>query len=306
MLTYDMDLKYYQPVWRCIYCGSVKDPDKLTKEHIIPKSLGGRSVLPKSSCDECREITRIIELDATRKVLGPLRNIFDLPTDHPHERPTEIALKVRSNGQVREIQVPVTDYPGMDAVLPDFEGLPGILSIPPKQNAKIAFAQVLHRHPDFEQRIKRIKGKFGDFDEYMLEVRTLPVQFCRMLAKIAHAYAHAELADYNFSPLLTNLILKGGGADVPLLIGRLRVPLTPTPSIEGKLHRLVYGLAKIDGTLVNGEVLLPVTKNYLVVHISLFQNSGWPVYSVVVGEASQELGKFLATDSAKLLETSFA
>jgi len=38
----------------CIYCGS---SDDLTDEHVVPYGLGGKMILPKSSCRRCAMIT---------------------------------------------------------------------------------------------------------------------------------------------------------------------------------------------------------------------------------------------------------
>ncbi len=47
--------KIYQPVGRCIFCGSEKGT--MDDEHIIPFFLGGRLVLPNASCKDCAKKT---------------------------------------------------------------------------------------------------------------------------------------------------------------------------------------------------------------------------------------------------------
>lgn len=65
----------FEAVDRCIYCGAVDAP--LSDEHIVPFGLGGKLILPKSSCDSCAKITSQFEqkvmrgfLDHGRQALG--------------------------------------------------------------------------------------------------------------------------------------------------------------------------------------------------------------------------------------------
>src|SRR5947209_7136061 len=58
-----MNTVCYQPVGRCIYCGST---ESLGREHIIPLALNGTAVLPKSTCDGCTRITGEFEQDVLR------------------------------------------------------------------------------------------------------------------------------------------------------------------------------------------------------------------------------------------------
>jgi hypothetical protein len=76
----DLDARLYEPVGQCIYCGSTKG---LTDEHIFPKFLWGRAVLPKASCECCRRLTSAFELTCARFIFGRFRVVRDLPTDHP-------------------------------------------------------------------------------------------------------------------------------------------------------------------------------------------------------------------------------
>ncbi len=86
------DAKHYASMDKCIYCGS---GSKLTKEHIIPYSLGGRWVLPKASCSDCAKITGAFEGEFSRTILGPLRMLYNMPTRRPKDRPRHLPLKVK-------------------------------------------------------------------------------------------------------------------------------------------------------------------------------------------------------------------
>ena len=65
----DFAKRSYQPVHRCIYCGKSAD---LRNEHIVPFALNGVTVLPKSTCGACAEITGRFEGAVLR---GPMRDV---------------------------------------------------------------------------------------------------------------------------------------------------------------------------------------------------------------------------------------
>lgn len=93
---------------------------------------------------------------------------------------------------------------------------------------------------------------------------------CRMLAKIGHSLAVAELGKDNFSPLLTKLICNGDQNSMRFIGGS---PDDSTSEIPGTLHRLTLGFQKIKG------------RTYVVAQVRLFASYSSPTYSVVVGES---------------------
>src|SRR5689334_18494616 len=81
----------YQPVGRCIYCGT---GDDLTDEHVIAFGLKGHLLLPKASCRKCARITGWVEQQCLRHMLGPFRRRLNFPTRKPKERVTHLPLHV--------------------------------------------------------------------------------------------------------------------------------------------------------------------------------------------------------------------
>jgi hypothetical protein len=77
----------YKAVKVRIYC---VDTATLGDEHIIPLGLGGRWVLPESSCSDCAKKTGAVERTCQRTMLGPLRMYFDLPTRRKKESPKKL------------------------------------------------------------------------------------------------------------------------------------------------------------------------------------------------------------------------
>lgn len=78
--------RFYQPVGRCIYCGTAEEP--LSDEHILPFALGGNLILPKASCETHRKTTQRIERTCATKMFGAYRVRVGGPTQNPGNGPT--------------------------------------------------------------------------------------------------------------------------------------------------------------------------------------------------------------------------
>ena len=90
----------------------------------------------------------------------------------------------------------------------------------------------------------------------------------KMLAKIAHAYAIAELGYGTFLPLLANIILNKPPRYISRYVGGLCDSEAP---LGNDLHTI-----EIDPGLGQGR--------YIVVRIQLFADRKLPVYYVIVGQ----------------------
>ena len=251
----------YAAVGACIYCGTSER--RLTREHIIPLGLGGNWILPKASCDTCSAITRDIEQFCLRPMLGPFRIRLRLPTRRPKERPTTLQLEfMRTDGMRERSTVPAEDFPG---VCFGFRWpAPGLLrGQPPTENfegelvARLIEHEVrAHATPDGR------KVKLGAVNMLL---------FARMLAKIAHSYAVANLGLSAFSPLLPDLIL-GRSAAAPWLVGG--DASAPPLETERSLHDVYL------------QHCLTSDVEYVLVAVRLFAFVGMPRYHVVVGKAN--------------------
>jgi hypothetical protein len=199
--------KVYPPVGHCIYCGT--NGEKLSKEHVVPFGLAGNwMILPKASCRSCAEITRDIEQFCLRWMLGPLRIRLKMPTRREKERPSELPLEyIRIDGQKEQVMVPSKEFP-LSCTGFKFPA-PGLLrGLPPSEDA------------EGEVYIRYINGEFQNHmqpEGQRVKIGTFSIlEFSRMLAKIAHAYAIAEFGENTFIPLLPDLIL--GKSTTPLYL----------------------------------------------------------------------------------------
>ena len=259
--------KQYVPAGQCIYCGST---NKLTKEHIIPYALGGTWVQPNASCTDCSKITAIFEGQFCRTILGPLRMLYNMPTRRPKDRPRHLALKVKyPNSADWEVA-----YVDRD-ICPFLIGLP--LYAPPSAVTGIIGDEVSGSAAkrfwlrgggfwqDRDQHLQWLCEALGAVEVMpTAEIKTDP--FCLTLAKIAHAFASAEMGRDGFMPLLTDMIRQRDLSSRPEFIGGGEG--NETPSTE--LHQVDFDEAAASAGLV-------------VVRIRLLAILGTPTYSVVAG-----------------------
>jgi hypothetical protein len=253
----------YDPVGACIYCGTCEG--QLTREHIIPLGLGGNWVLPQASCNACAAITRDIEQFCLRPMLGPFRIRLKLPTRRPKERPATLPIEyVRTDGERERSSVPSEQFPG---VCFGFRWpAPGLLrGQPPTENFE---GDLVVRYIESEMRVHatpdRRKVKLGAINMLL---------FARMLAKIAHSYAVANLGLNAFTPLLPDLIL-GKSAVAPWLVGG--DTSGSVPATQQDLHSVYLQNCMTAGV------------EYTLVAVRLFGFVGMPRYHVVVGKVGRK------------------
>lgn len=267
----DTEYPKYPPVGRCIYCGSTIYSDKpnsrrlpLGAEHVIAEGLGGKLELPEASCQQCEIITgRLVEGDILLRTLKALRMHLKI---RGKSKPTTLPLRVTDhNKQELEIQVPVEDYPVI-LNMPAF-GLPPIFRDGPGGNQIVyGFRIVLLNYSPLEFQRKYNFGTFASphWDTHML---------FRMLGKIGHAFAAAEIGVDHFKPALIDMILRGTPDYFNHIGGEPDLARDP-PSKS--LHEIGLGYQRANG------------KDYVVAKIRLFANHMGPIYYVVVGESLED------------------
>jgi len=271
------NIKKYAPVQQCIYCGATGV--ELTDEHIIPFALGGDVVLPKSSCKNCAKITGEIERQCLRKILGPLRIKLDYPTRRPKRRPEKLPINIQKESGISSHEVPAKkrphvtclfafNYPGIlrdvDPEILELEPVPAMWFNTVKSDQARAVAHSID--PSY----KHIESE-GWFN---------PVLFGKMLGKIGHAFAVAELG----------LGLQGFRALIPdALIGK--APWHNGYLVGGEPDQIVDSKKRLEVRF--GRKKLFSGREFGVVRIRLFGHLGAPVYYVVVGEVIKKPGRSL-------------
>jgi hypothetical protein len=248
--------KSLAPVGRCIYCGYTEPP--LSKEHIIPFSLGGNLILPAASCEKCARITSDFEKICARGMLGQFRVRADIPTRHPEQRPSEFSPEItRADGTTEIITIPAKEYPVacVGLLLPVAGILVGRRPGPTEIKCLVKLPM---------DDLKRVLNPGDAMDGPPVN---LPA-YGKLLAKIAHTFTVAKIGIDSFKHVLPDLILGKSRTFLHYIGGE--PDNDKVPETEGYGHKLVLG--HVRGTRL------------IFVSIRLFASIGMPRYIVIAGE----------------------
>ena len=242
--------KVYRPVFSCIYCGNRRD---LSDEHIIAESLNGAMILKAASCAECRDITSRLERTCSRTIFGPFRLRHGFRTKRKHSRPMGIEIEI---GNKKTQFISISGIPDVIFFL-KFNHVANILLDAPDIDTSRVTPWITHGKDQFIGEPGWVVGKFDAF------------AFARMLVKIAHSFAVAELGINSFCPLALDFMFSrtnnlsrfvGGSANIE--------------KPEQTLHSL--RLQKYESKISK--------RQFVVVSIRLFACLGAPTYHVAIGE----------------------
>jgi len=261
----------YEAVKSCVYCGATVYSSKpnvrttpLGLEHIIAEGIGGTTGLPEASCQDCEDATgRLVEGQVLGNTLKALRVHLNLKKPGTGRHPSILPISAKVDGVDRVINIPTEDYPILFNML--VYPPPNVVDLNTEQGRLVVGVKVAQLK--FDQKELYRKYKISGFSSAIWDNQMLT----RMLAKIAHAFAVAELGLDKFKPRLLSLITRGDISTMNLVGGDDVLNEGERPSTS--LHELGIGYQRINGTV------------YVVTRIRLFANSGGPFYSVVVGES---------------------
>jgi hypothetical protein len=260
----------YSAVGKCVYCDAEIYSDRegirrhpLGAEHIVAEGLGGDLELPEASCLKCEEITSAVEGGILGKTLKSLRIHLGIRSKKKRPAPKTLPLTKTNEGQQEEtIEMPIADYPVI-LNMPAF-GVPPVFFSGPGGNQVVYGFRIVILSFD-HKKLLRDHG-VGSFSSVPWDTHL----FFRMLAKIGHSFAAAELGLRNFKPLLQDLILKGD----PELFNHIGgEPDLARDPMSNAAHMLALGYQRANG------------KDYVVAKIRLFAKQSGPIYYVVVGES---------------------
>jgi hypothetical protein len=253
--------RVFAPVDRCIYCGG-DGGGTLTKEHIVPLGLGGGLIMPRASCTSCQMEIQTFENICMRKTLLPYRKATGL-TRHPNDLPATVPLTLDLALQ-GPTHVALDMHPNV-VVLPGLRELPGILAGRPPQ-PMVQFDYKIFSGLEILEGIKlRLK------EQQSVGIYLDGYAWLRMLAKIAHGYAVAELGFNRFSPALPDLILGRNPLLSSYLIGKCPIP-PPIPDNPPLL-------------MIDMRCASVRERRFVAVNMRFFADLGreTPVYTVIAG-----------------------
>lgn len=240
---------------RCIYCGA---QDRLTDEHVLPLSLGGRLILGGGSCQECAKVTTRFEDAVCRQMFGGARSKFGFPTRHKNRRHREVPVTYLHADGTEEV---VFDTPARQPswyVAIDLPP-PGIVfgDVPTDGREPFKASFILHDGVRQESR-----GGPGLRATSVISVNAL----YRLLAKVAHGLIFYKCGTTGYRPLMPAVVL-GGDARPWHWIGGLS-PAEIPPLGGGRWFDMFMATLR--------------DRDYLVVRVQLpFRHV--PTYQVVAG-----------------------
>lgn len=168
------------PAGECIYCGC---KDGLSKEHIIPLSLGGTAGIPDASCGTCRNITSKIEFAIARKSFHVARAVHKLPSRRPQEFSTtdKISISYGKYGPTKEVEVPLDEapqsviFPFYQIMIRDTEGVlssikPTVESTIDRADKDAKIQKILKRHRAYSISMRSNTITIGDFEPFLWKI----------------------------------------------------------------------------------------------------------------------------------------
>lgn len=211
----------YNPVGRCIYCGSDGSDHGLGREHIIARSLGGSFILPKASCRQCEGITSYIDGVCGRQLFIVARVKYGLPIKTRKKRPSTFPVIADWGTHKTHERLRAAAHPFILA-MPEFGEPPSLLTGE-------------HDRQDWGSRTVFVytEGRPNLPGAKSVGVKTHLNDriICRMLSKVALAYCVAEHGIDSFKSIVSDFIIEDRSL-APYFVGRAdqRPPATNIPT----------------------------------------------------------------------------
>jgi hypothetical protein len=208
--SFEFPSKDYGHLGRCAYC---PETTNLSKEHIIAFGLGSNLVVHSASCEKCRAATSKVEDFVLRKYVCALRSFLSLPSRKPHQRPDGYKLALRRAGRAWTQKVPLDKHPGVIRFVM-FDPPGRVSGRPPVQetfNVRLIDAQIF---PDMALRLARLGADAAE-DRVTMNAMML----ARMLSKIGHAFAVAELGLEAFEETYVTHLVRAEASDWNYWVG---------------------------------------------------------------------------------------
>jgi hypothetical protein len=269
------------PYNRCIYCGSDTDLGRLTDEHALAETLGGRLVLLKASCLDCNNKINRFESRVHNQMFADVRAHLGIRKTKSKGRRSLYPVQIIVDDVQKTIRVPIDKHPTM-LWLPSFP-LPGIMTRDePSSEFKNPhlWAWSLGPKEEYERKLAEIKKATGASQAFH-HGTIIAGAFARYLAKTVHCAAIAIFGIDSFIGMLPPIILDEK-SPVAYLVGTLP-EWGPVKSSE----------AHYDFTFQIG-VDQNTGRKLLLCSARLFAWLVTPIYEVVVGEPRFELELLLS------------
>jgi hypothetical protein len=237
----------------------------------VPYSVGGNWLLPNSSCARCAKITGSFEGEFSRTILGPLRMLYDMPTRRPKERPKHLPLKVKYpasiDWEIAHVDRSICPFLILLPLYPMPDALTGAKSAGDQSAASATFwTRGGGFWEDKNAHLQWLCEMLGAKE--VMPIGTVNTEtFCLTLAKVAHAFASAELGIDAFEPFLFDMIRNRNLSNRATFIGGGEGNELPSAG----LHEVGFD----SGVGIDADTI--------VVRVRLFAVLGTPTYHIAVG-----------------------
>ena len=251
--------KRFPEVGQCIYCGA---KENLSDEHVVPFALGGRLVLPKSSCNTCSAITSSFEKKVLRGFMYEARVTGKYPTRRPKDRPSELCINLGTGEKFNNFHLPISESPGL-LQLPVLEPPGFLVGREATRGVKICGIETISFGRNLidvlrEHNVNSIRQTTN------LDVTS----FARMLAKIGYSFAVGinGLLPLKNVPVLP--LILGNSDDGNVWVGSARY------QTESELKGAIHALTTYEHFMNDCQMLIS--------RVKLFASSGTTGYEVIV------------------------
>lgn len=194
---------------RCIYCkkSACENGSPLSREHIIPKSLGGTRTIKAASCLECARQTLAFEGYCAGTMLVNARKYLKLPKSRERRKkgwPKPRIIVFKDDGSAVEINHSISELPPI-LNMPSLEESTFSRGKPPNKSVVIGIKNrpILLPGATYRQILSYERLPENASFEFPMHF----VKFAQMLAKIGHCEAIQGLGRGGFEPLLIDTIL---------------------------------------------------------------------------------------------------
>lgn len=238
--------EFYATEGRCIYCGNKDDPHSLTKEHVIPKGLGGALQFRKASCKKCQRVTARFEEECLRNNFSVYRTAAKLPSSRP---PLETP---------RGLCLPILPRPGI------------LVGRPPSTDL---LCDTMATWSGFDPSEGPMKGP----TTFNL------IAFIRTLAKIGHGYAVAKLGIDSFTHALPDVILWDRPDLAQHFVGISDSAFKPVVGNDTRKAETIDSEEMYAAYKMYIRILTRNSDALVLVGICLFAPHGTPFYECVAG-----------------------
>jgi hypothetical protein len=260
---------------QCIYCGA---KDDLEDEHGIPQSLNGHFLLVNGSCRDCATITGKFEGNYTRHSLLAARTALNMMSKRPkRKRPSEFPMTIVKGKKEETINVPVAEHVSQIPLLELGPPLKHPNRFHQKGMAPGRMGIVMFNFRSSEH-IKYLVEKY-EADEIKVTAKMFPLDFLKMIAKIAYCFAVWRYGLHNIEKAFV----------IPSILGKSNDLLNWVGS-DGK-QSIYHETIHLDTTHM---VTCGVWNNRVIeVRIKLFKQAETPEYIVMVGTLKKSHYEFL-------------